>query len=223
LGVIAMQLFQWAEAEAAYRKAIELNPRLPTAHHWYALCLLYQGRIPEAYAETDRAHWLDPTSPILNNLVGITRAYARDFDGAVEALKKTIEMAPNFGPAHLNLGWVYAAQGRYTEAFAAYNQPVASDSVRELMGVTYVLAGRPADARRLIEEMEQRAKREYVSPAARGLIWVMLGERDRGYALLARACAESDWDLAGWKDGPLIDRLRAEPRWHEVLRCIHLE
>jgi Tfp pilus assembly protein PilF len=67
LGLIAMFSFQWVEAEAAYRKAIELNPKYPTVHHWYALLLGWQGGIPEAYAETDRAHRLDPTSPILKS------------------------------------------------------------------------------------------------------------------------------------------------------------
>jgi serine/threonine-protein kinase len=222
LGLIAMFSFQWAEAEAALRKAIELNPRYPTAHHWYALVLAYQGRIPEAYAETDRAYRLDPTSPILNLLVADIRTWGRDLDGAVEAYKKTLEMAPALGVSHSQLGWAYAAQGKYTEALAEYDQGVPSFS-EYFRGPTYVLAGRRADARRLVEELEQRAKREYVSPAARGLTWVALGEKDRGYALLAKACAEVDWRLFYAKVDPLLDTLRGEPRFHEVLKCMHLE
>jgi hypothetical protein len=67
------------------------------------------------------------------------------------------------------------------------------------------------------------AKREYVSAATRGLTWVALGEKDRGYALLAQACAEADWRLRDAKVNPLFDTLRAEPRFHELLKCIHLE
>jgi serine/threonine-protein kinase len=221
LGLIAFRSFQWADAEAECRKAIELNPRYPTAHHWLALFLGWQGRIPEAYAETDRAYRLDSTAPIVNNLVGVTRMIARDLDGAIEAFRKTIEIAPTFEVAHSNLGHVYAVQGRYTEAFSEYDQGVPGWEF--LRGVTYVLAGRRADAQRLVEEMEQRAKREYVSPAARGLIWVALGEKERGYALLANACAENDWRLRDIKVNPLYDSLQAEPRFHELLKCIHLE
>ncbi len=191
LGLIAQSSYQWADAEGAFRRAIELNPRYPTAHHWYALVLAWQGRIPEAYAETDRAYRLDPTSPIINNLVGLTRLYGRDFDGAIEAFRKELEIAPDFGIiAHAGLGRLYAAQGKYSEALAEYAK--SGGSLEGFRGVTYVLAGRRADAQRLVEEMEQRAKREYVSPATRGLIWVALGEKDRGYALLAKAWAESD-------------------------------
>jgi serine/threonine-protein kinase len=220
--LIAQYSFQWAEAEAAYRKAIELNPRYPTAHHWYALLLAWQGRIPEAYAETDRAYRLDPTSPILNHLVGNIRLWARDLGGAVDAYKRTLEMAPDFRISHSNLGMAYAAQGKYSEALAEYDQGAPNFS-EYLPVLTYVLAGRRADAQRLVEEMEQRAKREYVSPATRGLTWVALGEKDRGYALLAKACAEADWRLSDAKVDPLFDGLRAEPRFHEILKCIHLE
>ncbi len=222
LGMIAQYSYQWADAEKAFRKAIELNPRYPTAHHWLAIMLTMEGRIHEAYVETDRAHRLDPTSPIMNNLVAVTRGHGRDFDGAIEAFKKVFEIAPDFGPSHALLGQVYAAQGKYTEAFAEYDKGTPSFSER-FRGVTYVLAGRRADAQRIVEEMEQRAKREYVSAAARGLIWIGLGEKDRGYALLAKACAESDWRLRDTKVDPLLDSLRAEARFHEMLKCIHLE
>lgn len=222
LGLIAQLSFQWADAEEAFRKAIELNPRYPTAHHWYALLLGWLGRIPEAYAETDRAYRLDPASPILNNLVGVTRLYARDLDGAVEALKKVFEMAPDFRPSHAVCGVAYAAQGKYTEALAEYDKGDISHS-EVWRGVTYVLAGRRADGQRFVEEMEQRAKRGYVSPAARGLIWVALGEKDRGYALLAKACADTDLRLREAKVNPLFDSLRAEPRFQEIMKCIHLE
>ena len=223
LGLIGMYSFQWAEADQEYRKAIELNPRYPTAHHWLALSLIYQGRIPEAYAETDRAYRLDPTSPILNNLVAGTRVYGGDLDGAIEAFRKTLEIAPDFGVSHAFLGVTYAAQGKYSEAFAEYDKAAYGEAEKLYRGLTYVLAGRQADAQRVVEELEQRAKREYASPAVRGLIWLALGERERGYALLAKACAELDTRLRDAKVNPLYDKLRAEPRFHEVLKCIHLE
>ena len=222
LGLIAQYSFQWAEAQEALRKAIELNPKYPTGHHWYALLLGMQGRIPEAYTETDRAYRLDPASPILSNLVGGTRLWARDFDGAVEAFKRTLETAPEFSVCHSMLGVAYAAQGKYTEALAEYDKGVPSYAEWH-RGPTYVLAGRRSDAQRIVEEMEQRAKHEYVSPAARGMTWVALGDKDRGYALLTKACAENDWRLREAKVNPLFDSLRQEPRFHEILKCIHLE
>ncbi len=223
LGMIATGSYQWADAEHELRKAIELNPKYPTAHQWYGLLLNCQGRILEASAEADRAYWLDPTSPVINSLVAHTRFYGGDFDGAIEGVRKVMEISPDFSSAHALLGRVYAVQGRYAEAFSEYDKASDASEAEGARGVTYVLAGRRADALRLVEEMEQRAKREYVSPAARGLIWVALGEKDRGYALLSRACDEIDWRLRAAKADPLFESLRAEPRFHEMLKCIHLE
>jgi len=86
-GVGRALLHEWADAEQALRKAIALNPRYASAHHWYAAVLSNQGRHAEAYVEIDRLYRLDPSSPHHNN-VGVTRFFAGDFDGAIEAFPK---------------------------------------------------------------------------------------------------------------------------------------
>ena len=62
-----------------------------------------------------------------------------------------------------------------------------------------------------------------MSPATRGLIRIALGQKDRGYALLEEACATNDWRLRDTKIHPIFEPLRKEPRFHDILRCIHLE
>jgi eukaryotic-like serine/threonine-protein kinase len=57
--------WDWAGAEAEYRKAIELNPNDVTSHHWYANLLSELGRPKEALAENEKALALDPASPRL--------------------------------------------------------------------------------------------------------------------------------------------------------------
>ena len=91
------------------------------------------------------------------------------------------------------------------------------------MPQVYALSGRRAEALRLVSEMEERAKREYVSPAARGYIWLALGEKDKGYALLEKACAENDWRLRAAKVDPLYNSMRPDPRFQALLKCVHLE
>jgi len=90
----------------------------PSAHHWYSVLLNWEGRVPEAYAEADRAYRLDPGSPIINNLVGVTRMYAGDLDGPSKPWRKTFEIAPDFGVSHGYLADLYAVQRKYAEAEA---------------------------------------------------------------------------------------------------------
>ena len=63
LGSIAsLYEWNWRESEQHFRRAIELNPSYPTAHHWYGYDYLApQGRVKEAIAELERAHHLDPS------------------------------------------------------------------------------------------------------------------------------------------------------------------
>jgi hypothetical protein len=74
-----------------------------------------------------------------------------------------------------------------------------------------------------MNELEQRARTEYVSPGARGLIWIELGEADRGYALVETACAERDARIRELKANAVYADLRGDPRFHRILKCMNLE
>jgi len=51
-----------AAADREFRRAIELDPKHATAHHWYATYLMCVHRYPESLAEIERAQALDPAS-----------------------------------------------------------------------------------------------------------------------------------------------------------------
>jgi hypothetical protein len=85
------------------------------------------------------------------------------------------------------------------------------------------MAGERSAALRVVEEMEARAKTGYSSLAGRGNIYLALGANERGYELLRQACAENDFILRHAKVDPLLDPLRKDPRFHDVLKCVHLE
>jgi Flp pilus assembly protein TadD len=222
LGLIAMCDYDWATAERSLRKAMELKPEYPEAHHWYAVVLGATGRVREARAEAEQSVRLDPTSLIRNNVVAVTALWDRDLRAAEAGIRRTLEMDPGFAIAHSNLGDLYAIQGRYAEAEAELDKCLATFNQRD-RGLVYALAGRREDALRMGEQLEQRAQREYVSPAARGLIWVALGEKERGYALLEKACEERSWMLSEAKVHPLYDFMRSDPQFKSLLKCLHLE
>ena len=68
----------WQRAEREFKRAIELNPNYPVAHHWYAIFLsVVPQRLPEALAEIRRAQELDPASLIINCVVWADSGYGR--------------------------------------------------------------------------------------------------------------------------------------------------
>src|SRR2546425_10817938 len=89
-GVLAAYDLDWPAAEREFRRALQLNPRYASAHHWYALRYLApMGRLDEAIAEMKRAQELDPLSPIISTNLGMAYYYARQYDQAMEQYRKT--------------------------------------------------------------------------------------------------------------------------------------
>lgn len=105
----SLGLIKWAyehkvrEAEREFRRAIELNPNYPTAHHWYAMFLQGLGRHEEALAEVRRALDLDPLSPVINHALGKILLLTGQFEAAREQYQRTVELAPGFAQARLGL------------------------------------------------------------------------------------------------------------------------
>ena len=94
--VHAMYDWDWEAAEREFRKAIELNPRYATAHHWYAVLLIALGRFDEAEREINRARQLDPGSLIINREYASVAFFRRDFDLALQRCRHAVEMDPMF-------------------------------------------------------------------------------------------------------------------------------
>jgi serine/threonine-protein kinase len=222
LGLIAQLEYDWPASERSLRRAVELKPEYPDAHHWYAMVLAFTGRIREARAEAEKAVRLDPSSIPRNNLVAVMALYDRDDRVAEEGFKKTLEMDSGFVGSHSYLGVLYALQGRYAEAEPELEKGFAGFS-QVYRGVMYARAGRRKDALNMVEQLEERAKHEQVSRAPRGFIWVALGEKERGYTLLEKACAERTWMLWEAKVNPMFESMRADPGFKSLLKCVHLE
>src|SRR5262249_16191052 len=92
-------VYDWnfAESSKEFQRAIELNPNYATAHQWYGdRALVCLGRIDEGIAEVKRAAQLDPLSLIINADLGNVYIHALQYDQAIEQLRRTIEMDPNF-------------------------------------------------------------------------------------------------------------------------------
>jgi tetratricopeptide (TPR) repeat protein len=97
----------WSGAEKDFQQVIALNPNYAESHLWFATTLRTMGRIDEAKAENRRAVELDPLSLVINWNLGLDFYYARQYDQEIEQERKTIELDPNFIPAHVTLGTAY--------------------------------------------------------------------------------------------------------------------
>ena len=92
------------------------------------------------------------------------------------------------------------------------------------LGMCYGLAGRAADARQLLEELEARRRVTYVPAFSLGVAHLSLGELDQGLECMVRGIEERDpIYVISLKSEPLHDPLRSHPTFHAVLRKMNLE
>src|SRR5262249_52393280 len=110
--VLASYHWDWSAAEQEFRRAIELNPRYATAHHWYAEMLTYVKRLDEAFREIHFALELEPLSLAINTDAAWILYCARQYDAAVEQLRKVLDLEPEFLPAHTLLAVTYEMKGQ---------------------------------------------------------------------------------------------------------------
>jgi DNA-binding winged helix-turn-helix (wHTH) protein/TolB-like protein/Tfp pilus assembly protein PilF len=208
----------WAGAEAAFRRAIALNPNHAQAHHWYALLLNSTLRHREAVREIETAIALDPLSPVLNSDFAMILAHNGQYDQAIAHFRRTIALAPLYADAYQELGWALAFSGRADEAIAVFN-----DALRKGVMPAAVSAGigfAHAQARRRDQAMQEirNISRTAVPGTAErleALVRLGLGDHDRALELLLEACPDGDPNLLV---GRIYDPVRGDPRFQELLR-----
>ena len=222
--------WNWAAAEKGFKHALELNPNYATGRQWYAGYLASVGRVDEALVQIKRAQELDPLSLIINAGVGLHLYDARRYDEAIEQLQKTIELEPNFVPAHAWLGMVYTKKSKYQEAILEFqtamkilgDKPEDSEDIMALMGYTYAVSGNRKEALNILSALKEMAKQHYVSSEYIALVYAGLGDKDAAFEWIQKAIDERAGWVARLKIEPLIDNLRSDPRYKEMLRQIGL-
>jgi DNA-binding winged helix-turn-helix (wHTH) protein/tetratricopeptide (TPR) repeat protein len=218
--------WDWLTAERELRLALELKPSYADAHLRYAAYLSAMGRHVEALAEMTRAQELDPLSLIINTLLGRTFYFARRYDEAIDQLRKTLEIDPNFERALLFLGLVCAQKGLLSEAITELRQAMAPSRRGPIfvgaLGYAYGRSGKRHQAQKLIAELHERSRQGYVSAYNLALIYAGLGEKAKALDSLATAYEERSSWMVFLGVTPAFDDLRANTGFVQLLRRLGL-
>ena len=226
--VKSTQDWDWAGAEREFRRAISLNPRNATAHHWYATsCLEPTGRLDEALDEMLVAQSLDPVSAIVARDVAAVHFYRRDFQTALERCDHTIELNPHFGAAYWMLGLIQEQLKDFDESEAAFQRAVHLSPnmprVHGALGRTFALSGRKKEAADVLRKLDAFAKQRYVSPMEFAWIHFALNQTDQGFRWLAKASEDRAFELIHLKVDPRFDPLRDDRRFIAIMKRLGLE
>jgi eukaryotic-like serine/threonine-protein kinase len=220
--------WDWSGAEKELKKAIELNPNYPTAHHWYCICLRQQGRFDEAYVEIKRAQELDPLSLIINLNVAEVLSLLQREDEALKQLKYTLELDPNFPGAHGTLGEIYARQHKFDEAISELQkvrQIVGVDNPFGLgeLGSVYARAGKKDEASKILNQLFDLSKQGFTLSAQIAIVYAGLNDKDKAFEWLERSYDEQNSGLGYLKVLHAWDNLHSDARYTTLLKKIGLE
>ncbi len=212
----------WASAEEEYRRAIELNPNYATGHQWYGEFLSAMGRFEEGLTEIQKSQALDPLAPIHYASLGNALFPMHRYEEVILQQRKALEIEPGFPLAHALLSHAYFLTGKNEEALHEIEQAVAlSDSSIEyvsLYGYFCGRTGRKHEAEQILKNILQLQQRQYVSPYLVGGIYIGLGERDSAFVWLSRAIDSHDYAMEYLKVDPVVDPIRDDPRFAELMR-----
>ncbi len=227
LGLIH-ESFDWdfPAAGREYRRSIELDPKYPTAHHWYSLYLFQMGRSAEAIREAERAYDLDPLSLIINNLQTMTFYYTRRLDAALGAARRTLDLEKDFPPAHLWMGNVLVQTKQFTPGIAELQEAVRligrHNEALSTLGHAYAVSGRKQEAVAVIEELKRWPEQGYDPTINIALVYAGLGQNNEAMEWLEKGFrAHSSWFTQfGLKVDPRWDGLRSDARFRDLLKHI---
>jgi TolB-like protein/Flp pilus assembly protein TadD len=219
--VKSTQDWDWLGAEREFQRALALDLRYPTAHHWYAMsCLTPLGRLDQACEEMMLAQALDPISSIIGRDLARIYYYKQDYEAALEQCDHTIELNPHFSPAYWILGLVQEQRGEFDESAAAFQRAIQlsprSPLMQAALGRTFALSGKKSEALRILRELNDLAEKRYVSPFELASLHFALGQAEDGFQWLAKAFQDRCFELISLRVDPRWEALRENPRFHKL-------
>ncbi len=216
--------FDWVGAERDFLTALELSPGNAEAHDHYSWLCSSLERYDDALREVRKARELDPI--LIQTDVATTLLRAGRIDEAIEEARRSLRDDPAAARAHSNLGWALIFQGDPAAGIASLKHASALSPESTLflsqLGQAYAVTGNIEPARKILQQLHDRAIHEFVSPYHFAYVYAGLEEADTAIDWLERAFERRSGAIYGIKGSFLFRNLRSHPRFKSLLQKMNL-
>ena len=218
--------WDWAGSQKEFNRALELNPNYATAHQWYAVWLMAQGKTAASLEEERLAQRADPLSIIIKTDTAQLLIYAGRDDEATEQAQRALEIDPAFPLAHLYLANAYIEKENYPAAITEFQKVLAINkgdpSALSGLAQAYTLVGQREKSKAILRDLLQRAKSQEDLTIELAKVYAQLGENDRAFAWLEKAYRNRTGSLILLNPVPDFQALHHDPRFADLDRRIGL-
>ncbi len=215
--------WDWTGAERQLKHALELNPNSADAHDWYGGYFMTLSMHDRAIAEAGLAHQLDPVSyPIYSDFLN-TLIVARQYERAIAECRRAIALYPDFAYGYAWLGMAYMLNGQAQEAVKAAEDAYRLDqhvTITTFLAMAQAAAGNTAEAKRLADMLDRKARSRYVCAYEVAGVHLALGEHDKAVQLLRQGEKERCDCQILLRSEPWMDGIRKDPDYNRFIRNI---
>ncbi len=224
LGHLKWLTWDWAGAEKEFQYVVESDPPYPPL--WYATFLSSLGRHQEALAIIKKGQEQDPISISVNSCAIRIHLFARQYDEAIAAGLKTLELEPNYSDSIYWLAHAYEQKGMFEEVVSTRLRAMSlkgeSPEEIEKLRAAYGASGWRGYWLKEIELNLERVKHKYIPRVEFAKMYVRIGDRERAFEFLEQAYSERSGQLTLLKVDPIFDSLRSDPRFTDLMRRVGL-
>jgi tetratricopeptide (TPR) repeat protein len=152
--------------------------------------------------------------------------FGREYQRAVEECEKAEQLDPEYFMLHFIAGRAHMRLNNYGKAIAHLKAARTGTGEFPLMdaalGLAYAVSGKKGLTAKLAEQFKAAAKKRYIPPTYFGMLFAGLGDKDKALEWLERAFEERADGLTWLNVEPMLDELRPDPRFQDLIRRIGL-
>jgi tetratricopeptide (TPR) repeat protein len=213
-------------AEHEFKRALDLDPKYVTAHHWFATTLMTMGKFQDALREIERAQQLDPPSISILADKGLILWYAGRKNDALALLKQIAASEPSFVSTHRYLAAIYLLEKDDSNflseasklAMLSYDGP--GTEVADEAAKGFAASGRRGMLTSMLEVQERLFAGGGVPAHSVAVTCALLGENSKALEYLRRAIEKREIVVLTLMIDPAFEGMRGDAAFRALLERV---